>query len=126
MNFEKLIFSLHNLDSIINYNDLIKISLIYVGYGAWFSISGDEVWDDGNISDNQGWKQIGSGLRSGSTSSFLICSSSISLCFGEQSQFLLELEQSRSGPGRSRLVFKKWGNWIKEDTKGWDDGSHPR
>ena len=44
--------------------------LIYVGYGAWSSISGDEVWDDGNISDNQGWKQIGSGLRSGSPSSF--------------------------------------------------------
>ena len=98
----------------------------YVGYGAWSSISRDEVWDDGNISDNQGWKQIGSGLRSGSPSSFWICSSSVSPCFGEQSQFLLELEQSRSGPDRSRSVWQKWRNGIKEGTEGWDGGSHPQ
>ena len=98
----------------------------YVGYGAWYSISGDEVWDDGNISDNQGWKQIGSGLRSGSPSSFLICSSSVSPCFGEQSQFLLELEQSRSGPDRSRSGQVVWGDGLRAGTEEGDGWSHPR
>ena len=53
-------------------------------------------------------------------------SSSVSPCFGEQSQFLLELEQSRSGPDRSRSVWQKWGNGIKEGTEGRDGGSHPQ
>ena len=98
----------------------------YVGYGAWFSISGDEVWDDGNISDNQGWKQIGSGLRSRSPSFCLICYSSVSPCFGEQSQFLLELEQSRSGPDRSRSGQVVWGDDLRAGTEEGDGGSHPR
>ena len=34
----------------------------YVGFGAWFSIRGDEAWDDGNTNNDDGWKQIGSGL----------------------------------------------------------------
>ena len=83
--------------------------------GFWFL--GGEAWDDGNISDNQGWKQIGSGLRSGSPSSFWICSSSVSPCFGELELFILELEESRSGPDRSQSVCQKWGNSIKKEQK---------
>ena len=100
--------------------------MIYVGYGAWFSILGSEQWDDGNNINGDGWKQIGSGLRSGSPSLFWICYSSVSPCFGGQSQFLLELEHSKSGPNRSRSVCQKWGNEIKEGTEGWDGGNHPR
>ena len=92
---------------------------LYVGYRGWFAIWGDESRDDGNTNNGDGWKQIGSGLRSGSPSS-------VSPCFGEQSQFLLELEQSRSGPDRSRSVCQKWANGIKEGTEGRDGGSHPQ
>ena len=106
--------------------NLINYKLPYVGYRGWFAIWGDEAWNDGNKNNGDGWKQIGSGLRSGSPSSFWICSSSVSPCFGEQSQFLLELEQSRSGPDRSRSVCQKWGNGIKEWTEGRDGGSHPQ
>ena len=56
----------------------------YVGYGAWFSIWGDETWDDGNTKNGDGWKQIDYGLRSGSPSFFWICSSSVSPCFGNR------------------------------------------
>ena len=99
---------------------------MYIGYEAWFSISGDEVWDDGNISDNQVWKQIGSGLTLGSPSSFLICSSSVSPFFEEQSQFHLELEQSRSGRDRSRSSQVVWGDGLRTGTEEWNGGSHPR
>ena len=108
---------------ILNSNEkfirIILLLILFFGYGAWSSISGDEEWDDGNTNNGDGWKQIGSGLRSGSPSS-------VSPCFGEQSQFLLELEQSRSGPDRSRSVCQKWGNGIKEGTEGRDGGSHPQ
>ena len=33
---------------------------MYVGYGAWFSILGNEQWDDGNTISGDDWKQIGS------------------------------------------------------------------
>ena len=100
--------------------------MYYVGYGAWFSIWGDEVWDDGNTVSGDGWKQIGSDLRSWSPSSFWICSSSFSPCFGELELFLLELEESRSGPDRFWSVCQKWGNGIKKRTEEWNGGSHQR
>ena len=98
----------------------------YVGYRGWLAIWGGEAWEDGNTNNGDGWKQIGSVLRSGSPSSFWFCSSSVSPLFGEQSQFLLELELSRSGPDRSWSVCQKWGNGIKEGTEDRDGGSHPR
>ena len=97
-----------------------------IGYGAWFSILGSEQWDDGNTVSGDGWKQIGSGMRSRSQSYCWISSSSVSPCFGEMELFLLELKESRSGPDRSRSVCQKWGNGIKEGTEEWDEGSHPR
>ena len=106
--------------------ELLNKSNWYVGYGAWFSISGDEIWDDGNSISGDRWKQIGSGLRWGSPSSFWICSSSVSPCFEELKLFLLELEESRSGPDWFLSVCQKWGNSIKEGTEGWDGGSHLR
>ena len=48
---------------------------LYVGYGAWFSIWGDEAWDNLNTKNGDRWKQISSGLISGSPSS-------VSSCFG--------------------------------------------
>ena len=73
-----------------------KVKPFYVGYGAWFLIWGDEAWDDGNTKNWDGWKQIDSGLRSGSPCSYWTCSSFVSPYFGERSQFLLELRNSRS------------------------------
>ena len=89
-------------------------------------ISGDEVWDDGDTISGDGWKQIGSDLRSRYPSSFWICSSSVSPCFGKLELFLLEQEKSRSGLDRYRSVCQKWGNSIKEGTEGWDGRSHQR
>ena len=103
------------------YNNLFKFELkfllLYVGYGAWLSILGSEQWDDGNNINGDDWKKIGSGLRSGSPSSFWICSSSVSPCFEELELFLLELEQSRSGPDRSRSVCQKWEIESKKEQK---------
>ena len=89
-----------------------------------FLIWGDEAWDDGNTNNGDGWKQNNSGLRSGSPSSFWICFSSVSPCFGEMELFLLELEKSRSGQDRSLSVCQKWGNGIKEGTEEWNGESH--
>ena len=90
-------------------------NLWYVGYGAWFLIWWDEAWDDGNTKNGHGWKQIGSGLRSGPESP-----SFVSPCFEELGSFLLEREESRSGLNRSLSVWQKWGNEIKEGAKDWD------
>ena len=89
----------------------------YVGYGVWFLIS-TMIKTDWSTIDKWGKrKQIGSGLRSGSPSSFWICSSSVSPCFEELKLFLLELEEYGSGPDQSLSVWQKLGNGIKEGTE---------
>ena len=90
--FQRIVNQIHTFQEKIAINvaqlnsQEMNFASMDVGYRGWFAIWGDEAWDDGNTNNGDGWKQIGSGLRSGSPSS-------VSPCFGEQSQFLLELEQ---------------------------------
>ena len=57
------------------------------------------------------------GLRSGSPSSFWICSSSISPCFRELELFLLELGSPESRPDRSRSGSTVWGDGLRAGTE---------
>ena len=89
---------------------------IYVCYWAWFLLLGTEACDYGNTSNNDGWKQIGSGMRSES----LI---SISPGFRKLELFLLELVSLGYGPNRSQSRYTIWGNDLRAETEEWDDSS---
>ena len=75
----------------------------YVDYWAWFLLLGTDACDNGNTPNNDGWKQIGSSLRSEFPSS-------ISPCFGKLELLLLNLGSPFSEPDRFSRdpQFERW------------------